>query len=113
MTYIPDCRKDPDYNEKNLKREEKMILAGYDFAFEDMFRFFENLDVYKDDFDIDGEDINLIRLLYNHPEIRSMLESCFADWVEMQRNEMIVSFLDDYGEDLPCDDMDDMDDEEE
>lgn len=107
MTYIPDCRKDPDYNEKNLRRDEKMILAGYDFAFEDMFRFFDNLDVYKDDFDIDGEDINLIRLLYNHPEIRSMLESCFADWIEMQRNEMIVSFLDDYGEDLPCDDMDD------
>ena len=30
MSYIPDCRKDANYNYNNLKDEDKRIIDGYD-----------------------------------------------------------------------------------
>lgn len=92
---IPDCRTDESYNQKYLNEKSRELVTGYNFAIEDMLNIFDNLLVYMEHFDIDGEDINLVRFLLNHEEVRATLIDCMKDWAEMNRNEIIVSLLED------------------
>ena len=92
--YIPDCRTDESYNQKNLNKRNKDILSGYDHGVSCVLNMFENLDMYLSDMEIEGEDINLIRLLNNHPQILDTFVACTKDYAEMFRNEMIVGLLD-------------------
>ena len=94
--YILDFRGEPTeeknpYYEGNLDDLGKRLLQEYDFAVESMSLFFDNLDVV--DFDIQGEDMNLGRILENHPAMLERLRDGFARWAESTRNENIVSMI--------------------
>lgn len=99
MSYIPDCRNDEYYNDKYLTGADKAFKDGYELACNDMKNFFDNLDIYTDDFDVEGVDINLVRFLENHKEALRVLKAAFDDWAEMQRNELITSLIDGMDED--------------
>lgn len=81
MSYIPDCRTDEFYNEKYLVGNDKMFLAGYDWAVEQITTLFYNLEVYPE----------LVGLLEGHEE---ELESALRDYAEMGRNELVTSMID-------------------
>lgn len=81
-------------DEKELTAEQKLALTGYDFAQEDILCFFSNLEVYQEELNIDGEDINLMRFLSNHPDVLDTFVWCLSDWIKCRRNEMVISFLD-------------------
>lgn len=91
----PDCRTDKHYNQKFLVEEDKQFVAGYDWAVEQILNLLEaNMDVYEHEFDIEGEDINLVRFLENHKAVHKVLAECADHWMEMERNELITSMLD-------------------
>ena len=94
MSVIPNCRTDEDYNESKLVGSNKERIIGYDFAVEDIDNLFDNLDSYKDEFDIESEDINLITFLGNHKKIANELREMVKHWAEMKRNELITSMID-------------------
>lgn len=56
--------------------------------------FFDNIDVYEDELDIPGEDIDIVRIIENHEEIKDALQECLADWMEHTRDELITSMID-------------------
>lgn len=58
---------------KKLSPEDKAFLAGFCRATDSAANLLYNLDVYKDNFDVDGVDINLVRFLENHEEVREAL----------------------------------------
>ena len=104
--FIPNCRnqyltnyegivtdeKNP-YWEGNLNDNDRELLREFDFAADSFKSFFDNLDIYDTNFDIEGEDINLSRFLHNHPAILETLKDAFAHYVEMERNETVVSLI--------------------
>lgn len=95
MTYIPDCRTDEVYNEGNLNDRDKEIVKGFDFCAENaVVNFFDNIDVYEDELDIPGEDIDIVRIIENHEEIKDALQECLKDWMEHTRDELITSMID-------------------
>ncbi len=95
MSYIPDCRTDEDYNEKNLSDERDIAaLRAYDLAIEDIDTLFANLDVYEVRVDLRPSDFQAAA-----DEIQEMAK----DWMEMHRNEMIVSLLDNEMDGAECD----------
>lgn len=94
MSYIPNCREDEYYNEKNLIDYDKEFVHGYDWAVKNLETFFSNIDGYTMEFDIEGEDINLVRFLENHPKVSDTLEEVAYDWLEKGRDELITSMLD-------------------
>ncbi len=96
MSCIPNCRKNEVYNEKYLTPLDKVLVNGYDWAVENVDNLFYSLEVYEDEFNIEGEDINLTRFLENHPKILSTLREALLDWLEMGRNELITSMMDNY-----------------
>ena len=87
MSYIPDCRTDEVYNEKNLNKEDKLILAGYDNVAENVIpTFFSNVR-----FEIENDPSASIYI-----PLLDDLEDTAMDYIESSRNEMIVSMLDGY-----------------
>lgn len=98
MSYIPDCREDENYNEKYLNHDDKEFIKGFDYAVEDALdSFFYNLDSY--DWDVDGEDIDLEKILTNHEELCEKLKDNIKNHLESERDEMIVSMIDHYEDD--------------
>ena len=89
MSRFPDCRADGPYNEKNLKGSQADTLVGFDLAVEEISSLFDNLDVYPDAEMILDPDIAVV----NKDKV-AILRQAVLDWMEMQRNEMIVSFID-------------------
>lgn len=57
-------------------------------------QFFDNIDVYEDELDIPGEDIDIVRIIENHEEIKDALQECLSDWMEHTRDELIASMID-------------------
>jgi len=91
--YVPDTRNDEAYNEKYLNKADKAYVNGYDHAVDDVLdSFFANLDIY--DWDVDDEDIDLYKILTNHPAICEKLSDNLKDYFESCRDEMIVSLID-------------------
>ena len=95
---FPNCREDIDYNQAYLDNADKEYLKGMDFQADQALNFFNNMDAYEDEFDIEGEDINLINFLNNHSKILDKLKECIDDWLETQRDEMITSMIDNMDE---------------
>lgn len=118
MSYIPDCRNDVNYNEKNITAKDKEFVRGFDWCAEEVVDcFFDNLD------NIDSD--HLIKMLNEElpesmqkeyeweytfgkdrqPEKRivktygDLLRSELIDWMEAERNELIVSMIDSMDED--------------
>lgn len=51
MSFIPDCRAEGPYNEKNLNAKDAEIVRGYDWCAEMVVDcFFDNMDDYLDTF---------------------------------------------------------------
>lgn len=104
MTYIPDGRKDEFYNQKYLLDKDAEFVAGLDwcriFAVEN---FFDNLDIYESEFDEDteedNEEFNLISYLEEHEEIRNKLREVITQYIEMERDELVTSMIDNMEED--------------
>lgn len=92
MTYIPNVRKDENYNEKYLAEKDKDIVRGYDFATKTIDSFFDNLEIY--DFEVEGEDIDIGRFFDNHPEIKELFKANLMEHLESGRNELVVSMID-------------------
>lgn len=98
MSYIPDCREDSHYNQKYLNREDKEYIKGYDYAVEEVLNdFFDNVCNY--DFEVEGEDIDLGKILANHEEICEKLKDVMSLHFESERDEMITSMIDHYEDD--------------
>lgn len=95
---FPNCREDIDYNQAYLDNIDKEYLNGMDFQADQALNFFNNMDAYEDEFDIEGEDINLIHFLNNHKKILKKLTECIDDWLESQRDQMITSMIDNMDE---------------
>lgn len=95
MTYFPDTRKDRNYSDSKLKDQDARLIEGYDFAAKIASeQFIANIDVYHEEFDLEGEDINLAKFLENHPRIANALGNSIADYLEMHRNELVVAMID-------------------
>lgn len=120
MSYIPDCRNDENYNEKYLNNFDKEFVRGYDWCVEmSVDNFFDNLDIYF------GDDSHIMHLLNeelpenmreeyeiertfadddNKVEKRDvktyvdLLRSKILDYIEMERDELITSMIDNMDE---------------
>ena len=82
-----------DGNLNKLSPEDKAFSEGFCAAIDCAASLTYNLDVYKDDFDVDSVDINLARFLKNHEEVRKTLEESLVDWMETERVEFLTSML--------------------
>lgn len=82
-----------DEDLKNLSPEDKAFLKGFCRATDSAANLLYNLDVYKDNFDVDGVDINLVRFLENHEEVREALEVSLVHWMETEKMEYITSMI--------------------
>ena len=86
MSYIPDCRTDEVYNFKNLNEENKIFVNGFDYCMSEVVEnAFDNIEDIELDADVRPSDI------------RKTLEAFLPklkEWVELGRNELIVSILD-------------------
>ena len=78
---------------KNLSAEDKAFLAGYCAATDSAASLLYNLDVYKGNFDVDGVDINLVRFLDNHVEVREALEVSLLHWLETDKMEYLTQMV--------------------
>lgn len=97
MSYIPDCRTNENYNYDRLNEADKAYIDGYDCCVEmGIDSFFDNLDTYIQELDIEGEDINLCRFLDNHEEVRETFKECLKEWIESNRDGLIVGIIDGY-----------------
>lgn len=70
-----------DEDLKNLSPEDKAFLEGFCAATESAASLLYNLDVYQGNFDVDGVDINIVRFLENHEEVREALEVSLVHWM--------------------------------
>lgn len=78
---------------KNLSAEDKAFMAGYCAATDSAASLLYNLDVYKGNFDVDGVDINLVRFLENHEEVREALEVSLVHWMETEKMEYLTQMI--------------------
>ena len=97
MSAIPNCRMEGPYNEKNLQGSRADMVLGYDTAVSEILSFFDSLDVYPEAEMILDPDIAVV----NKDKVEIMKQAVH-DWLEMQRNELIVGLID--GQDEPSTD---------
>lgn len=89
MSYIPDCRTDKAYNERYLKDDDAEFVRGYDWCAEKAVEnAFDNLDAWEPDLDVRPSDIK---------KVAEALKPFLLGWIEMNRNELITSMIDDMG----------------
>ena len=80
-------------NLRNLSPEDKAFLAGFCAATDSAASLLYNLDVYQGNFDVDGVDINLVRFLENHEEVREALEVSLVHWMETEKMEYFTQMI--------------------
>lgn len=117
MSCIPDCRCDEYYNEKYLNERDKDFLRGFDWCAEMAAdNFFDNIDDYfdedsylghrlheelpesmKDEYEVES-DLDGATQLRKVETYADLLRSKILTWIEMERDELITSMLDGYGE---------------
>ena len=78
---------------RNGNNESKAFLEGYCAATDSAASLLYNLDVYKGNFDVDGVDINLVRFLENHEEVREALEVSLLHWLETDKMEYLTQMV--------------------
>ena len=90
---LPNTRTDETYNEKYLNENDKEFVNGFDYGAEEVIdSFFANLEAY--DWDAEDEDIDLYKILTNHPDICERLQENLKDHFESERDSLIVSMID-------------------
>ena len=91
---LPNVKIDEDYNERMLDMDNKTFVAGFDWCLKNCVEeFFNNLDMYYEEFEMDDCDINIGRFLDKRPNVRQVLVDALKDYVESDRNGMIVSMI--------------------
>lgn len=122
MSYIPNVRekeingRENPYYEGNLNEDHKRLIDAYDKCVEDAENFFSNLDVFWEELsvarfntmyvqhdlirDCDIDKYTLDELVKMTPETKTVIafKAALLYWLEIQRNELAVSFLDDQAE---------------
>lgn len=120
MSYIPNCRTDEEYNEKYLNKYDNEFVRGFDWCVEmAVDNFFSNLDIYFDsdshlthllneklpegmseDYEMDFTyaDENRKKELRKTETYGDMLKYKILDYIEMERNELITSMIDNMDE---------------
>lgn len=94
MSYFPDCRTDENYNEKYLNDRDKEYLEGFDWCVKTVLEpFTDNINIYKDEFDINGVALNLPWFLENNQEVAEKLKECMIHFSEMERNILITAMI--------------------
>lgn len=86
MTFFPNVREDEDYNEKMLKPPFIDRLGGYDYAVEEVETAFNNLDAHIDE-------SLVIHYLAEHKEELEKIKEIVLRYLEIERNEMVVSMI--------------------
>lgn len=117
MSYIPDCRTDTIYNPNNLKTEDKHFVHGFDWCVEmAVDNFFNNLDVeitsdtylghllneevpedLKDEYEMNYTYVDREEDKVEKRTVKTyadLIRLKLLDWCEMQRDELIVSMID-------------------
>lgn len=82
-----------DEDLKDLSPEDKAFLVGFCRATDSAANLLYNLDVYQNNFDVDGVDINLVRFLENHEEVREALEVSLVHWMETEKMEYLTQMI--------------------
>lgn len=82
-----------DEDLKDLSPEDKAFLQGFCAATDSAASLLYNLDVYQNNFDVDGVDINLVRFLENHKEVREALEVSLVHWMETEKMEYLTEMI--------------------
>ena len=115
MSYIPSVRtktvtspymdkdgeKENGYWQGYLDKDNAMFVAGFDFAVKTSAdSFFDNIDYlanYDDDAIISVDDINLSlsEFFEKHPNALEAIRRALLDWLEMDRDNLVVSAIDD------------------
>ena len=116
MSYIPNCREDKYYNQKYLNEKDRTEIIGYDWCTEEVVdNFFDNIeDMFERDSYIghvlneelsedEREEYDMI-VSFGVKEPKEVHRKCetYADlirlrlleWIESNRDEMIVSMID-------------------
>lgn len=89
MSRIPDCRKEGPYCQDNLSEGNENYINGYDKAVEEIDCLFDNLDIYPDVELIFDPDVAVV----NKDKV-TLVRAAVADYLEMTRNEIITSLID-------------------
>lgn len=82
-----------DEDLKDLSPEDKAFLVGFCRATDSAANLLYNLDVYQNNFDVDGVDINLARFLENHEEVREAMEVSLLHWMETEKMEYLTQMI--------------------
>lgn len=118
MSYIPDCRTDENYNEKFLNEKDSEFVRGFDWCVEmavdnffanEMFEL-QNADSYlghilneklpeemQSEYDVEfrfagtGDKETETRKVETYADL---IRSKILDWIEMERDELITSMID-------------------
>ena len=130
MSYIPDTRtkysinpykrnegdeiKSPNcYYEKLLPEEMKAMVEDFDTSINHTLSYFDNIDVYEDEFEGIGIDLREVNIKAVTDESRNLNEEnhltkefgivyqTMKDYLMMERNEFIVGLIDSIEEDTP------------
>ena len=96
-TILPDCRNDDVYNEDFLVHDDKKVVVGMDYAFEQIKNLFNNLDVYGKELAAAYTPCNLWKVLEDNSEL---ILKIMTDWYESERNETITAMIDNMDEDV-------------
>ena len=99
MSYIPDCRTDEVYNEKYLNEKDKEYLEGFDWCVKTVLEsFVDNINIYREEFDIEGASLNLEWFLQNNKAVAEKLKECMVHFSEMERNTLIIAMIEEMDE---------------
>lgn len=99
MSYIPSCREDEFYNYESLEKSDKIFIDGYDYVADDIVSAaFNNLDMFEFKCD-EGFTVSLGEYLNSKPKLKEALLESILEFIEISRDETIVSILDGYEND--------------
>lgn len=99
MSYIPDCRHHDAYNQKYLSEKDSTYVMGYDVCADEAECFFDNLHIYATQIkEANDGDVELLHYFEKHPELLKVLTECLIDYLEMGRDELITSMIDNMSE---------------
>ena len=118
MSHIPDTRTDEYYNEDYLNKEDTLRIDGYDWCAEEVVdNFFNNLDVdfgeetyfghvLAEELPESMKESYMMYFAFGDKESEERQITTYADllryklieWIEMGRNELITSMLDNMSE---------------
>ena len=112
---MPDCRTDEAYNQSQLNDMDKRELAGYDWCAEEVVdNFFNNIDNYdaldeigfigqflsqkvpeylQEEYEMEWDFGNRENEKRKVETVADYIRYCLLEWIESERNEMIVSML--------------------